>query len=151
MALPSPTAAADTADGDWLGRRVEVLVEIAAWSHVKTRADGKVDFISPLPCPWAYGCLPEHAGGDGDPLDAVLLTQRGVRGQRIASRVQGVVAFVDAGARDDKLICAPTPPTPAARAAVVAFFRAYALAKRALNWRRGAPGPTRVRGVRWRM
>ncbi len=135
---------------DLMGRTVEVQVEIPAGSRRKLRADGSLDFIAPLPCPWAYGSLPGTTGGDGDPLDALLVDHRPPRGARVPSTVQGVVHFIDAGARDDKLICADDQPGPAIRVAILCFFRAYCVAKRVLQRARGQRGATRVDGIRWR-
>ena len=135
---------------DWLGRAVTVRVELPAWSFVKRRADGEVDLISPLPCPWAYGALPDFTGGDGDPLDAIVLDIPGQRGESVATIVQGVVRFTDAGQVDDKLVCALEPPTPRQRAAVVAFLRGYAMVKRGVHRLRGRSGRTAVGEACWR-
>lgn len=137
-------------DRQWLGRQVEVRVEMPAWSRLKTRADGSVDFVAPLPCPWDYGSIPGEVGGDGDPLDALLLAPHTAKGQRCVSRVQGVANFVDAGAQDDKLICAPGLPGPTLRLAVRGFLGGYGVAKRLLNWRRGLSGQTGLRAITWR-
>jgi inorganic pyrophosphatase len=133
-----------------LGRTVKVSVEVPAWTFTKRRADGTVDFVSPLPCPWAYGSLPGEAGGDGDDLDALVLDQTGPTGATLASTVQGVVHFVDAGRTDDKLVCAIQSVNRRQRVAIRAFFQLYAVAKRALNLTRGRTGVTRVLRVEWR-
>jgi inorganic pyrophosphatase len=133
----------------WLGRAVSVRIELPAWSFVKRRADGAVDLVSPLPCPWAYGALPEVAGGDGDPLDAIVLDVSGRRGESVPTIVQGVVRFTDAGQIDDKLVCAQRPPTARERAAVVGFLRGFAAVKRGVQRLRGRRGETRVGEVVW--
>ncbi len=133
-----------------LGRTVKVSVEVPAWTFAKRRADGTVDFVSPLPCPWAYGSLPGEAGGDGDDLDALVLDQRGPAGSTLSSTVQGVVHFVDAGRTDDKLVCAKQSVNRRQRVAIRAFFRVYALAKRALNLTSRRTGTTQVVGLEWR-
>lgn len=134
-------------DKDWLGAWVEVLIDAPRGTFVKRRADGSVDFVSPLPTPFNYGDVPGEWGGDGDPLDAVVLGPRLPRGHRGRYRVVGVVAFTDAGRTDNKLVCGHAGP--GARAAIVAFFTTYAVAKRALAWWRGLPGDTTFHGVRW--
>lgn len=134
----------------WLGRSVQVQVEIPAWSRRKTRADGSLDFIAPLPCPWDYGHIPGKIGGDGDPLDALLLAPRAAPGQRQASAVQGVAVFMDGGLQDDKLICAPALPALATRLAVGAFLLGYGVAKRLRYWRLGRSGATGLKAVVWR-
>lgn len=123
-----------------------VLVEVPRGGFVKRRADGSVDYVSPLPCPFAYGCVPDRAGGDGDPLDAVLLGGRRRRGDRVDTEVRATVRFLDAGEVDDKLVCSATAPTRAERWLVVGFFSAYAVAKGLLNRVRGRSGRTAYLG-----
>lgn len=133
-------------DPSWLGREVEVEVEAPAGSFVKRRPDGTVDVVSPLPVPWNYGFVPGAEGGDGDPLDALLLGPRRPRGSRHRGVVLGVVHMVDAGATDDKLVVGRGP---APRRAIRAFFTLYVVFKRVLYRLRRTPGPTRVEGIRW--
>lgn len=130
--------------------RVEVVVEVPRLGHVKRTASGEVDFVSPVPCPFNYGCVPDHPSGDGDPLDAVLLGPTRRPGHRQEVPVWGVVRFVDAGQADDKLVCSPHAPSRWERALVRGFFAVYGPAKQALNRLRGRPGPTRVLHLEWR-
>ncbi len=123
-----------------LSREPEVLIESPRFSVVKRRADGQVDFISPLPCPYNYGCIPELSSGDGDPLDVVVLGPRLRRGERVRVPVVGVIKFLDAGCADPKVICSARPLSPVDRAGLEAFFRTYALFKRALHLARGERG-----------
>ena len=125
---------------------VTVTVEVPRGGFVKRRADGSVDFVSPLPCPFNYGAVAGTVGGDGDPLDALVLGPRLAAGHRVNTEVRAVVRFVDAGRVDDKLVCADHPPTGPERAAVLAFFATYARAKRLLHGVRREPGPTRFEG-----
>jgi inorganic pyrophosphatase len=119
---------------------VTVEIEVPRGGFLKRRADGAVDFVSPVPCPFNYGSVPGLVGGDGDPLDAVVLGPGRVRGELVPVRVRAVVRFVDRGETDDKLICAATEPSAADRVLVVAFFRVYARCKQALYALRGRPG-----------
>lgn len=132
---------------DWLGAWVEVSIDAPRGTFVKRRPDGSVDFVSPLPTPFNYGDVPGEWGGDGDPLDALVVGPRLPRGHRGRWQVVGVVSFVDGGLTDDKLVCGEVGPRT--RAAVEAFFTVYALAKRALRWSRGGAGVTQYRGARW--
>lgn len=118
------------------------------FGFVKRTPRGDVDFVSPLPCPVNYGSVPDTSAPDGDPLDAVVMGPRLCRGARLSVPVRGVILFVDAGQKDDKLVCKHTPLTAADRALLLSFFRLYALAKRALNAARGLRGPTRCLGFR---
>jgi inorganic pyrophosphatase len=133
----------------WLGAGVEVEVEIPKGGVVKRRADGSLDYVSPLPAPFNYGFLPGFWGGDGDPQDAILLGPARQAGERVAARVYGVVGFVDQGAPDDKLVCGVAPPGRAERALVRAFFLVYPWLRRAVNRLRGKPGAVSVTGVWW--
>lgn len=119
---------------------VEVLIEIPRWSFVKRGSIGKIDFISPLPCPFNYGSVPQYIGRDGDLLDAVVLGPRLASGTRITVRALAAIALTDRGMTDDKLICSDRPLTVAEYRRVARFFRFYARCKAALNWYRGYPG-----------
>jgi inorganic pyrophosphatase len=124
---------------------VDVHIEVPRGGLVKPRADGSIAFVSPLPCPFNYGCIPAIAGMDGDPLDAIVLGPRLPRGHRATLPVRGVVRFLDAGRADDKVICGDAP-TAAQRRAVLAFLRFYAFAKRQLYRALGTKGRTEVLG-----
>jgi inorganic pyrophosphatase len=127
---------------------VIAVIEAPRGTFVKRRNDGSVDFVSPLPCPWNYGSLPGTVGGDGDPIDAIVLGPRLAAGTRVTLPVVAEVDFVDEGLVDTKLVLSARPLTLAERGSIVAFFVAYALAKRGLARLRGRPGEIRFRGVR---
>lgn len=128
---------------------VTVEVEVPRFGFVKRRADGSVDFVSPIPCPFNYGSLPGTLAADGDPVDAVVLGRRRSRGARVEARMVGEVAFVDAGDADPKRIFAVDAVSGWERAQVALFFRTYAHAKRWLNRLRGRSGRTAVDRIRW--
>jgi len=52
---------------------VEVVIEIPRGSFLKRGSTGHIDFISPLPCPFNYGSVPNFLGLEGDLLDALIL------------------------------------------------------------------------------
>lgn len=56
--------------------------------------------------------LPEDLGGDGDPLDVIVLGQAAPRGTELAVRLIGVLKMTDQGARDDKLLAVMTDASP---------------------------------------
>jgi inorganic pyrophosphatase len=116
---------------------VEVVIEIPRGSFLKRGSTGRLDFVSPLPCPFNYGSVPDYVGLEGDLLDAVVLGPRLPRGSRVRVAAFGAVGMTDRDLYDDKLICAATPPSPGQRRRVLWFFRLYAHAKGLLNrWRR---------------
>ena len=55
---------------------VEVVIEIPRGSFVKRGSTGHIDFISPFPCPFNYGSVPNFLGLEGDLLDALILGPR---------------------------------------------------------------------------
>jgi inorganic pyrophosphatase len=126
--------------------RVRVTIETPRGSFLKWRADGALDYVSPLPCPFNYGCVAGELGGDGDPLDAVVLGPALAAGEVVEVDVHGVVRFLDAGRVDDKLVCAHAPLTATQRRGVLVFFALYGRAKQALNRVRGRQGATRLLG-----
>lgn len=123
-----------------------LLVEIPAGGTIKyeTRADGLlfVDrFLSmPMAYPANYGSLPGTLAGDGDPLDALVLTRTPLQaGVLLRFRPVGVLRMRDRGEADEKLIGVPVDGIdpgyahirdiddlpPAERARIEAFFRVY--------------------------
>jgi inorganic pyrophosphatase len=127
---------------------VDVLIESPRFSHIKRRNDGRIDFVSPLPCPFNYGCVPNSVSGDGDPIDVVLLGATLPRGARMRVRVLAVVDFADAGEPDPKWVCGEPPLSARDRLSVIVFFHVYAVAKGALNRIRRKRGTTVFRGLR---
>jgi inorganic pyrophosphatase len=126
---------------------VEAVVEAPRGSFVKRRADGRVDFVSPVPCPYNYGSLPGTVGGDGDPVDAVILGPRRRVGERVRLPVRAEVRFVDEGRDDTKLVLSAQPLGGLQRAGLWMFFTVYAQAKRLLARVRGRGGEIAFRGL----
>src|SRR5258707_2923759 len=105
---------------------VEVVIEIPRGSFLKRGSTGRVDFISPLPCPFNYGSVPKFLGLEGDLLDALVLGPRLPLGTRIRVKTWGAVTLTDRGMSDDKLVCSDHPPSERERQNVLRFFRFYA-------------------------
>jgi len=125
---------------------VEVLIEIPRGSFIKRGSTGHVDFVSPLPCPFNYGSVPQLVGLEGDLLDAVVLGPRLPLGTRKRIRAWGAVTLTDRGLSDDKLICSERPLAPAERRRILRFFRFYAWCKGLLNLWRRRPGRNACEG-----
>ncbi len=119
---------------------VEVVIETPRGSFLKRGSSGKLDFISPVPCPFNYGSIPTLIGLDGDYLDAVVLGPRLPLGSTISVYAWGAIGLVDGGVYEDKLICAPAPISRNQRWLVLLFFRVYAKAKYLLNLIKGRSG-----------
>ena len=116
---------------------VDVVIEIPRGSFLKRGSTGRVDFISPLPCPFNYGSVPAYVGLEGDLLDAVVLGPRLRLGTRVRVRAWGAIILTDRGMTDDKLICCADPVNAEERRKVLRFFHFYAKCKALLNaWRR---------------
>lgn len=116
---------------------VEVVIEVPRGSFLKRGSSGRVDFVSPLPCPFNYGSVPNYLGLEGDLLDALVLGPRLPFGTRIRVRAWGAVTLTDRGLSDDKLICSAHALTMAERRRVLCFLHFYARCKGLLNiWRR---------------
>jgi inorganic pyrophosphatase len=125
---------------------VEVVIEIPKWSFLKRGTSGELDFISPLPCPFNYGSIPDYVGLEGDLLDALVLGPRLGRGERVEVIAHGAVGLSDRGMYDDKVICSRGPLSRSDRDRVLRFLRIYGRCKRMLNLFRGRPGLTRCEG-----
>lgn len=123
-----------------------LTVEIPAGSFTKyeINEDGLV-FVDrfqsmPVAYPANYGSMPRTLAGDGDPLDALVLTREPLHpGVLIEFRPVGVLRMTDDGEGDQKIIGVPTDkidPTYAGirdlgdlpaieRQRIEAFFRVY--------------------------
>ena len=125
---------------------VEVFIEVPRGSFLKRGATGRVDFISPLPCPFNYGAVPNFLGLEGDLLDAVVLGPRLPYGARTRVKAWAAITLTDRGMVDDKLICHDRPLAASDRRRVLRFFHFYAKCKGLLNiWRR-RPGRNACEG-----
>lgn len=125
--------------------RARVRVEVPRFSLLKRGAAG-IEYVSPVPCPFNYGSVPDRPAPDGDDLDAIVLGPRLRLGEEVDVPVHAVVRFVDAGCADDKLVCGRSP-TEADLAGLAVFFRLYAVARGLMNLARGRRGATRYGGV----
>jgi len=125
---------------------LEVVIEIPRGSFLKRGSSGRLDFLSPLPCPFNYGSVPAYLGLEGDLLDAVVLGPRLRRGTRTRIRPVGAVSMLDQGICDDKLICSRHPVTERQRYWILLFFRIYARCKGVLNLLRGHGGRSACEG-----
>lgn len=72
-------------------------------------ADGKPRTIDYLGYPANYGLIPQtllskENGGDGDPLDVIVLGPSIVRGSIVKAKLIGVLRLKDRGEQDDKLV-----------------------------------------------
>jgi inorganic pyrophosphatase len=125
---------------------VEVVIEIPRGSFLKRGSSGRVDFISPLPCPFNYGCVPLYVGMEGDLLDALVLGPPLPSGARLRVKAWGAITLTDRGMQDDKLVCSDRPMTASQRRDVLRFFHFYAKCKHLLNLWRGRPGRNACEG-----
>jgi len=71
--------------------------------------NGKPRLINYLGYPANYGMIPntmltKERGGDGDPLDVIVIGKPLVRGTRVKCKIIGVLYLLDNGEQDDKLI-----------------------------------------------
>jgi len=119
---------------------VDVIIEIPRWSFLKRGSTGRLDFISPLPCPFNYGSVPRYVGLEDDLLDAVVLGPRLAYGTQLAVEAWGAVVLTDRGMSDDKLVCSRQPLSAEQQRNVLRFFELYARCKALLNRYRGRPG-----------
>lgn len=81
--------------------------------------------VNYLGYPGNYGtipgtAMPKELGGDGDPLDVLVLGQAIPRGEVLPVRLIGVLKMLDGGEQDDKLIAVLTEDSPFANVASMA-------------------------------
>ena len=95
---------------------INIIVEIPANSNVKYELNEETGMIevdrfgvTTMNYPCNYGLIPNTLGGDGDALDALIITRTPLHpGVMIAGRVLGVLQMEDEAGTDDKIICVPT-------------------------------------------
>lgn len=100
---------------------INVVVEIPTGTLAKwevTKPDGKLEWefkdgkprvVQYLGYPGNYGMipkslLPKELGGDGDPLDVIVLGPAVPRGSVVSVKLIGILKLLDGGEQDDKLI-----------------------------------------------
>jgi inorganic pyrophosphatase len=100
---------------------INVVVEIPTGTNAKWETDkatgklmwefknGKPRVVSYLGYPGNYGMipqtlLPKELGGDGDPLDVLVIGPAMPRGSIVKARVIGILKLLDGGEQDDKVI-----------------------------------------------
>ena len=125
---------------------LDILIELSRGGLIKRAENGRIELLSPLPCPFNYGGVPGTRAADGDREDVILLGPRVKSGSRVRARVVGRVEFLDAGQPDGKWICAYRPLERHERVQIELFFQLYAQVKRVFNRLHGRPGPTRYLG-----
>ncbi len=94
---------------------VNVIVEIPRDSRNKYEFDHETNSIKldrhltvAMGYPAEYGFIPDTLGGDGDPLDALVLSQYPTfPGCLIESRILGMCIMTDENGEDAKLIAVP--------------------------------------------
>jgi inorganic pyrophosphatase len=96
--------------------KVNVIVEIPRGSQNKYEFDHETNtimldrhLIVSMGYPAEYGFIPDTLGGDGDPLDALVLTEYPTfPGCLIETKILGMCIMTDEKGEDAKLICVPT-------------------------------------------
>lgn len=128
--------------------RARVRVEVPRGSFAKRSATGRVEFLSPVPCPFHYGSVVDVLGADGDAQDAVIVGAplHCARGSLHDLPVRACVRFVDEGLVDDKWICSEAPLRRSQELALITFFRFYGLVKVTNDRAKGKRGATGYRG-----
>jgi inorganic pyrophosphatase len=125
---------------------LEVRIDTPLGGHVKRRDDGRIEFVSPIACPFNYGSALDTSAADGDREDVIVLGDKLERGISVRVPVLGRVRFIDAGEQDHKWLCGDVL-TQLEINRIRRFFRLYTRAKRLLNALTGAYGLTRFEGI----
>ncbi len=98
------------------GTTAKYEVDKESGELVWTVENGKPREVAYLGYPGNYGFIPQtlspkESGGDGDPLDVIILGPTVDRGKVIEIRLIGVLKLKDRGEQDDKLIAVPLTGT----------------------------------------
>lgn len=92
------------------------VIEIAKGSKVKYELDKETGMImfdrllhTSMMYPANYGFIPRTLGGDGDPLDVLVLTSENLMpGILVEARPIGMIQMIDDGEADEKIIAVAT-------------------------------------------
>jgi len=104
-------------EGQWVNMVVEIPAgSIEKWEVNKTNGkiepdslNGETRIIDYLGYPGNYGFIPQSillksAGGDGDPIDVLVIGKTLARGTIVRCKIIGALKLLDNGEQDDKLI-----------------------------------------------
>jgi inorganic pyrophosphatase len=86
---------------------MKVVVETPRGSRVKYRFEEgayKPEDETPFPTLFNYGFIKNTVGGDGMPVDAIVLGGRLAQGSEVDAVEVGTVHFTDDGLKDDKKV-----------------------------------------------
>jgi inorganic pyrophosphatase len=94
---------------------VEAVIEISLKSDIKYEMDKQTGFLrvdrflsTSMVYPANYGFIPNTLGGDGDPLDVLILNTPALQpGSAISIRLIGMLAMEDESGQDEKLLAVP--------------------------------------------
>ena len=125
--------------------------------HNDTLPGGRTRVINFLPYPGNYGFVPHtlmdrERGGDGDPLDVLVLSESVPSGTKLAVRPIGALLLRDRGEIDTKIIAVPADST--LRVFEVEDYLQFALeqdaARRIIEtWFLNYKGPKKTELLRW--
>lgn len=152
-----------------VGDALNVIIEIPAGTNHKieyqpetgfgndTLAGGMTRVINFLPYPGNYGFVPntmmdKDRGGDGDPLDVLVISETVPTGTLLAVKPIGALLLRDRGEIDTKIIAVPADST--LRVFDVDNFLAFALEHDAARnivetWFLNYKGPRKTELIRW--
>jgi inorganic pyrophosphatase len=95
--------------------QTEVLVHIEISKNSSVKYEFKNNRLNidrilhpPMVYPYNYGYIPKTLSGDGDPLDAMVITDNKLQpGSYIKCRPIGMLVTEDESGMDEKIICVP--------------------------------------------
>jgi inorganic pyrophosphatase len=94
---------------------INAVIEIPAGSYTKYEIDAETGHVivdrfqsMSVQYPANYGSISQSAGGDGDPLDVLVITRTPIApGSIIRVRPVGILMMIDGGEVDDKIVAVP--------------------------------------------
>jgi inorganic pyrophosphatase len=101
--------------GDKSPEEFNVIIEVPTGSNNKYEYNAKEDIFeldrvlfSSVHYPGCYGFIPQTLGGDGDPLDVVVLTgEPMITGSVLSVRPVGYLKMTDDKGQDEKILAVP--------------------------------------------
>lgn len=95
---------------------IDMIIEIPFGSNIKYEYDEDISRIrcdrilnTSMQYPGNYGYIPNTLSGDGDPLDALLITEYPLQPNAVIKiKIIGVLVTTDESGQDEKIICVPS-------------------------------------------
>lgn len=107
---------------------MRAIIEIEKGSKIKSELHegGDEDKALHKECPYYYGYIKNTEAEDGDPADAIIISEKKYKkGQEVDIPLKDVIKMTDNGKKDDKFVLAETEYNDEVRKEIKNYIREY--------------------------